>query len=295
MQFAQQAGSVGERMSQWLGYGPRLSSVGRSWRNGSLYLWKGPNRTSRLGAFPEPTLVFHLGGAREVPVRSEARALIGRSVPGSLTIIPPGIPTEWDVEGQSHSLTLHIAQACFEGLLPSPAHRLIDDLRLECGRRDERLAALMGRLMQELECDASSDPLIADALIDSIVLTLMRASRQQRQDEYAKGGLSPLLLRRSTDKIRASIESGVSLQELADLVSLSRSHFCKAFRRSTGVSPHRYLLNRRLERARAQILDCRESLSEIALSCGFSSQAHFSSMFKASFGCSPLEFRKSHQ
>jgi AraC family transcriptional regulator len=108
-----------------------------------------------------------------------------------------------------------------------------------------------------------------------------------------KGGLSRRVLRAACDRIEAGIEDGVSLDELALEANLSRSHFARAFRQTTGLSPHRYLTARRLARARELLRDENLPLADVALGCGFSSQAHFTETFRRAAGVTPAAFRRS--
>jgi transcriptional regulator GlxA family with amidase domain len=84
-----------------------------------------------------------------------------------------------------------------------------------------------------------------------------------------------------------------TLAELARECGVSVSHFTRAFRHSTGVSPHQWLLAQRISKARSLIAGATLNMSEIALECGFSSQSHLSAAFTASLGISPREYRRS--
>jgi AraC family transcriptional regulator len=83
------------------------------------------------------------------------------------------------------------------------------------------------------------------------------------------------------------------LAEVAELIGLHPTSFCRGFKQSTGLSPHRYMLVHRVNRAKEMMDDQRLSLTEIALECGFSSSSQFSVVFKKIAGMSPREFRRS--
>ncbi len=102
----------------------------------------------------------------------------------------------------------------------------------------------------------------------------------------AAGSLSPRRLAVAVDFIEAHLEERVLLADLADAVNLSQHYFCSAFRRSTGMTPHRYLTARRIERAK-RLLAGSTSLAEIALECGFGSQQHFTTVFRQELGTTP--------
>ena len=106
-----------------------------------------------------------------------------------------------------------------------------------------------------------------------------------------RGGLSGGRLTRVVDLMEARLDEDVSLVDLAREASLSPFHFARCFKASTGLSPHRFLLLRRLHRARAMLDGGAERLVDIAAACGFCSQAHFSQAFKHAMGASPGSFR----
>jgi AraC family transcriptional regulator len=87
----------------------------------------------------------------------------------------------------------------------------------------------------------------------------------------AKGGLPAWRLRRVLEMLEADLTAAPSVSQLASVAGLSPAHFCTAFKQSTGYSPHRYLLNRRIAHAKELMADRRLSLTEVALTCGFGS------------------------
>ncbi|MDB5848925.1 MAG: AraC family transcriptional regulator protein [Rhodoferax sp.] len=104
----------------------------------------------------------------------------------------------------------------------------------------------------------------------------LSASNERRAKEILSGGLA----------------SGVSIAAIAKHCSLSRSHFIRAFRETTGCTPHRWLVLQRVERARELMLNSPLSLAEIALVCGFADQSHFTRAFVQIVGLSPGKWRR---
>jgi AraC family transcriptional regulator len=107
----------------------------------------------------------------------------------------------------------------------------------------------------------------------------------------ARGGLPPRTVRRIREHIDAHLEQNVGIESLARLADLSQYHFARAFKRSVGMPPHRYLLRRRIERARELLTDTNMTLAEIALMLGFSDQSHFARRFRESVGTTPSAYR----
>jgi AraC-like DNA-binding protein len=107
-----------------------------------------------------------------------------------------------------------------------------------------------------------------------------------------RGGLAPWQERRAKEAIEAHIDGDISLKQLADAVGLSRSHFARAFKKSTGVPPHRWLLGRRIERAQDLLLNSKLSIGQIASRCGFADQSHFTRVFAKLVHVGPGEWRR---
>lgn len=98
-------------------------------------------------------------------------------------------------------------------------------------------------------------------------------------------------LRRVEQHIVAHFERNISLSELADVAGLSRMHFAAQFRAATGYRPREYLLNHRIEHAKSLLTTTQHPLAEIALAVGFSTQAHFSTVFKRISSQTPARWR----
>ena len=98
-------------------------------------------------------------------------------------------------------------------------------------------------------------------------------------------------LRRVEAYIDANIEGPVTLADLARAAGLSPMHFAAQFRRLTGVRPHEFLLRRRIDHAQAMLADPRAKLVDVALSVGFQTQAHFTTVFKRFVGETPHRWR----
>lgn len=108
----------------------------------------------------------------------------------------------------------------------------------------------------------------------------------------SSGGLTPRQLRLVKDYIAANATENISLNELTDLVGLSRSQFGRAFKASTGKSPHRWHREERLKFAKVLLRDPDRSMVDVALTAGFSEQSHFNRVFRALTGSTPRAWRR---
>ena len=125
---------------------------------------------------------------------------------------------------------------------------------------------------------------------------ILQAVEQPRLHAHAHvpGGLAPWQVRKVTSFIETNLDldSPIRSANLASMVRLTRSHFCRAFRNSFGHSPIEYVIGRRIERAQALMLSTDTSLSQIALDCGFVDQAYFCRLFRRIVGESPGTWRR---
>jgi AraC family transcriptional regulator len=115
------------------------------------------------------------------------------------------------------------------------------------------------------------------------------------QKQVACGGLKAWQARRLIAHIDANLARRIRVAELAELLDLSTSHFSRAFKRAFGVSPHTYVLRRRIEAAQGLMLTTYESLSSIALTCGMCDQAHLTNSFHRIVGETPDSWRRARR
>jgi AraC family transcriptional regulator len=113
--------------------------------------------------------------------------------------------------------------------------------------------------------------------------------------EVAPAGLPPWRSRRIIAHVDVKLPETIRVRELAELVGLSVSHFCRAFKRTFGVSPRTYVLRRRIELAQGLMLTTYEPLSSIALRCGMCDQAHFTRSFHRLVGETPQSWRRARR
>ncbi len=127
----------------------------------------------------------------------------------------------------------------------------------------------------------------------SALLKAERIGRRAAQRETIQGcALAPWQVRKVAAHIESRLDTALGLDELAQVARLSRSYFSRAFKRSFNTPPHDYIVRRRIERAQVEMLKSCDSLCQVALSCGFADQAHFSRVFRRLVGSPPFEWRR---
>ena len=136
--------------------------------------------------------------------------------------------------------------------------------------------------------------LLIEQCVELITLQLARRAYEHRK-KPAKGertALAPWALKRVIELLEARLDEDLSLADLAGAVRLSTSHFARAFQRTTGVAPYRYILARRIGRAQSLLSDTRLPIIEVAARCGYADPGHFATLFRRETGYSPRQYRK---
>ena len=135
--------------------------------------------------------------------------------------------------------------------------------------------------------------LIVDQLVKMLMLHFLFAyGAPFARTGGARGGLASWQLRRCKDRMSHNLASSISVSELAKDCRLSRVHFSRSFKRSTGETPHRWLLRRRVEEVKKMLAATEVPISEIALACGFNDQSHLTKAFSAIAGLTPGAWRR---
>lgn len=124
---------------------------------------------------------------------------------------------------------------------------------------------------------------------------LISCTRRPLVQGTCQSALAPRILRRVEEYIDAHLDSALNIAELAASAGISVSHFSRSFFRSVGLTPHRYVMRRRLTRAHDLLAQTDLALAEVALTTGFSDQSHFCRRFREFIGLPPRSFRTQHR
>ena len=119
--------------------------------------------------------------------------------------------------------------------------------------------------------------------------------KNRAAQQVVRGGLATWQARRLTAHIDTHLTERIRVEDLAALLGLSAGHFCRAFKATFRLSPHAYLMRRRIEVAQGLMLTTHQPLGAIALSCGMSDQSHFTRLFRRAVGETPYAWRRSRR
>lgn len=155
---------------------------------------------------------------------------------------------------------------------------------------DPVLDALVRALGQEAEGGGARGRLYAEQVVATLAAHLVADYAESRVPKAAGGALDAARLRRVLDHVEAHLASDLSLDDLARVAALSPYHFARAFKKSVGVPPYRYVVRRRVERARDLIATGQYRVGEVAHALGFSDPSHLTRAFKAHLGLTPSRY-----
>ncbi|MEK9282984.1 AraC family transcriptional regulator [Bradyrhizobium sp. ISRA442] len=197
-----------------------------------------------------------------------------------------------------HSLFFYIPRSAFDGIAEQSGAPRVDELdcRIGIGHDDAIVRHIGASLQQGLRRPDETNQLFIDHMMFALTAHVAQTyGGLQRAAEPSRSGLAPWQVRRACDRLESDLGGKLTLQAIAAELGLSVSHFSRAFRISTGLPPHQWLLQQRVKAAK-QLMSVRDlPLSEIAISAGFANQSHFTRVFSALVGVSPGAWRRETQ
>jgi AraC family transcriptional regulator len=169
-------------------------------------------------------------------------------------------------------------------------------IRYSAGFQDPLLFQLGATLLEELAAETSSGRLLVESAALTLAARLLH-SHGTTMPSYAARARPPIALdmtrlRRVIDFVEAHVDGDIGVDDLASVACLSPFHFSRAFKEATGLTPHRFISQRRLQRARLLLETSELSIADVALMASFSSQASFTRAFSRIIGLSPGQYRK---
>src|SRR5713101_1615523 len=169
------------------------------------------------------------------------------------------------------------------------------EVELRASRKfaDSRLRALVAAARAEMVAGFPSGRLFLDSVEQAMAVALVKDHAvRHRPVQIYRGGIGSARLRRIKKLVQAKMEDDLSLDEMAQSVGLSTAHFARMFRKSTGETPHQFVLRQKIERAKAMLRAPAARVLDVAVACGFKTQQHFAQVFRDVCGISPTGYRQ---
>jgi AraC family transcriptional regulator len=230
-----------------------------------------------------------------VPVayRCEGKQFDTQAQPGYVWIIPRGMPHSSRFDGPHGGVVLSIGKKEFERNVSAITHGGSIDLVPGFNLKDDQLTYLMLGLLSVAQDHSYTDALISELMVNAICIRLARHYTESKLSPPPQcGGLPLARLKKVLEFIDANLDKNISLSALAQAANMNLSYFATLFRKSMRVSPHQYVLNRRVEWAKRLLRDSKRSVLEVSLEVGFDHPNNFARVFRRMAGISPSEFRR---
>ncbi len=268
------------------------SSEGLGWDGFAATLLGIRPGTYRVPAMVDHRINVHVGAPVRANCVCDGRRYSRIQAHGDADVIPAGMPGMWTDDGDCRILRIAISDGFVRRIGEQVGLRAAEITpRLQW--RDTRVQHLAAALGAELEAEDTSDALYAESLCTALVVRLLRSSRDAVSGRANSAQtLAPRVAARVIEYIEAHLHQRLTLAELAAQAGLSVPHFNVLFRATLGVPVHRYVVQRRVERAKTLLLESRRSASQIALDVGFAHQSHMTQWMQRLLGVTPRDIAR---
>ncbi|MGG6263829.1 helix-turn-helix domain-containing protein [Leptolyngbya sp. AN03gr2] len=240
-------------------------------------------------------VILHFEEATPVEFALDGKVQVAK-VTHSTTLFPAALSHQAKCDAQSRFsiLTLDLAQISLSAYEETEGRSM--ELQPQLTHFDPVIGHIEQLLELEMQSAQSINFLYVDSLMTALSVHLLKkytVEKPRLRDNFGNG--SSYQLRPAVDYMHEHLEETLSLERIAQVVGMSRYHFIRCFKQAIGISPHQYLLRQRVDRAKQLLQNSQMPLSDIADSCGFSNQSHFTTSFKQQTGATPRHFRQCTQ
>lgn len=261
--------------------------------SGTIAHWKHEPLHDVVEPMTHHVIMAYNGSIQRMERRSGRSVAIGTFRPGVVIIIPEGSSSRWDIPKPVDVVQLYLPHTMLERVAREADTATPTDLLERTAHPDPITSRLLLTAADAMEGNGALDTLFRHQLIDLLTTRLLAAhTGSPTTIQPVMGGLSPKVLLRAIERLRSDSDADVSLAALASDAGLSRFHFCRAFKESTGLSPHAWLRQHRLEQAMNMLRDTDASVVSVAAALGYASQTAFAAAFRKMTGDTPSDWRK---
>lgn len=234
------------------------------------------------------------GGSRRIVRDGDSRQL-GLQREGAFHIADLSQRASAYVSSPFHSMFFHLSRTALDAFTEEmEMPRRVNGLRCDAGALDPVIASLGRAMLPVLMHPQEASRLFVDHVALALKAHVVHAYGDVGGAAPARTrGLAPWQERRAKAFLMQHLAGDVSLADAARECALSRSHFSKAFKQTTGQTPHAWLVGQRIEAAQRLLQDPARSIAQVAVACGFADQSHLTRVFSARTGTSPARWRRS--
>ncbi|MDJ0594402.1 MAG: AraC family transcriptional regulator [Pleurocapsa sp. MO_226.B13] len=279
-------------------FSPIISSQDLGWQSILVEEYKQPSGGGEFGSCSEHIITLCLATKpHRIWQAMGDRSFVGLYSKGDLSITPAELPSSYRAYGEDSYLQIAISPQFLQQIATETINSDPDRLKLatEFRVRNPQIEQLAMMLRAELYRGSEGiGQLYIESLANALTVNLLRDHAGTKPDIVTyEGGLSDRALVRVTEYINEHLSQGIKLEDLASHIGITQFHFSRLFKKSTGMSPHQYVMQQRIERAKQLLKTADISIADIALDCGFSSQSHLGKYFRQLTGITPKAYRQS--
>lgn len=242
---------------------------------------------------PQVFVHVNLSGSIHYEVTTGGRTRRFAAVPGTTFVLPQGTVDEVVWEEPTHRLAMAIQPDLLTAAMDETSGKAEIELTAQWDVVDPQIQSLLQAMAADLLGGSPVGALYGETLADALAVYLVgRYAVQPRTPKAFKGGLPGRRLKRVLDYIGANLQEDLHLSKLAEVAGMSPHYFSELFRRSTGLSPHRFVLSAKIKRAKELLRETERSVLEIGFGAGFQNASHFARTFRQFVGVTPREFQR---
>jgi AraC family transcriptional regulator len=263
----------------------RATSDGFGWSSTYASIQRERPFEARFSPIADCLVILHQSGPVGITVGLDGtRATSCQRHRGQISLMPPNHGGDVTLHAPHDTIHVYLRSELFAGKSA--------DLVPMFGVEDPILEHLIGAIGAAINRHLPRSSLFVDPIAHAMVDRILQINgRRTLAPEYA-GGMSERQLRRIRDFVNANMEKDIRLDAMAMACGLGASHFVRSFKAAVGKTPYQYVLAQRVERAKQLLKDKTQSLSEIALQCGFCHQEHLTRVFRKFTGETPGYYRR---
>jgi AraC family transcriptional regulator len=272
---------------------PHFSSVAKGWRGVMLELFAGASDFTAI--FENHGICVHLNGCVKMHQRFEGKVANTQMRRGNVVVSPAGVPKRFQYSDGGDILVVHIAQELFLRVAEEMKRGNPGDVELlhNFCTRDRQIERLALQLWDEFQTEDLASGICAESLGNQFAVHLLRNySTLARHSQPSPNRLSVAAHKRALDYIESNLANDLTIGEIARALSMSAGHFAHAFKSTTGIAPHRYVMERRIELAKSLLRETDLPISNVATRVGFSTHSHFCVTFQKVTAETPSTFRR---
>lgn len=286
-----------------------LTTLRGTWEGVSAEVIDAPGGKVFVPAMPDFRIGLHLGRPVHADCRCDGQRRRHVQADGDLLFVPAGLQGSWQDDAACRILRVRLSPETIQaaasqleldptGLDLTPRLHFRDPAVEHLGRAffallQQPVAETTARFITGDGLDRLAEARYAETLGTALALRLLQTSGANLPKlPVRERGLSPRQQRRLTDYVEANLDRPLPLTELAAVLQISVSHLTALFRQSHGISPHQYILQRRLAQAHILLKTSDMPISEIALATGFTHQSHLASVLRRYMATTPRQLRR---